>query len=359
GGDEFSVLLENCPLTEASKVADMLISVVREYRFTWDQKTYQVGVSIGIVPINAESTGRKQLMHDADQACYVAKDKGRGRYHIYSTADSGMLIGPGEKLQRKDIQDALASERFILLYQPIIALDSGQNRLHTRAELLLRMLDEANNVITPGAFLPAAARFGLLAQIDHWVIGRVFETYAHIFMQNPGLVLSLNLSAPSIADDALLDYILLMFEKTVVKPQQVCFEISETALSHNLASASRLIKGLQAIGCSFALDNFGSGLASFAALKDLQLDFVKIDGHLIRDICGDEVDCTMVESINSIAHLLDIRTIAESVEADTTIEKLKSIGIDYAQGYLLGDLVPLDEIGRADQDQSTPEIQVN
>ena len=359
GGDEFSVLLENCPLTEASKVADMLISVVREFRFTWDQKTYQVGVSIGIVPINAESTGRKQLMHDADQACYVAKDKGRGRYHIYNTADSGMLPGPGEKLQRKDIQDALAGEHFMLLYQPIIALDSGRTRSHTRAELLLRMLDEANNVITPGAFLPAAARFGLLAQIDRWVIGQVFGAYAHIFMQNPGLVLSLNLSAPSIADDALLDFILLKFEKSVVKPQQVCFEISETTLSHNLASAGRLIKGLQDIGCRFALDNFGSGLASFAALKDLQIDFVKIDGHLIRDICRDEIDCTMVESINSIAHLLEIRTVAERVEADATIERLKLIGIDYAQGYLLGDPVPLDEIGRTDQSYSTPEIQVN
>ena len=359
GGDEFSVLLENCPLTKASKVAEMLIGVVREYRFTWDQKTYQVGVSIGIVPITAESTTCKQLMHDADQACYAAKDKGRGRYHAHSKADSGLRLSPGEKLQRKDIQDSLANERFLLLYQPIIALDPEPTRLHTRAEILLRMLDEANNLITPGAFLPAAARYGLLPQIDRWVIDRVFGAYSHIFMQNPGLVLSLNLSAPSVADDTLLDFILMMFEKAVVKPQQICFEISESTLSHNLANASRLVKRLRAIGCSFALDNFGSGLASFAALKDLQLDFVKIDGNLIRDICTDEIDRTMVESINSMAHLLGIRTIAESVDGEATIEKLKSIGVDYAQGYYLGELTQLDKIGSADQDQSISEIQVN
>ena len=160
GGDEFSVLLENCPLGKASKVADMLINAIREYRFVWDQKTYQVGVSIGIVPIVPETTSRKQIMHDADQACYVAKDLGRGRAYTHTDVDAKRTLRLGEKLQRKDISDALASERFLLLYQPIIALDPEQTRLHTRGEILLRMLDDANNIITPGAFLPAAERFG-------------------------------------------------------------------------------------------------------------------------------------------------------------------------------------------------------
>ncbi|MCP4878158.1 MAG: EAL domain-containing protein [Gammaproteobacteria bacterium] len=359
GGDEFSVLLENCPLSKASKVAEMLIGVIREYRFNWDQKTFQVGVSIGIVPIVAESTTRKQLMYDADQACYVAKDMGRGRAYTHSEADSELTQRRGEKLQRKDICDALAGENFLLLYQPIIALDPEPTRLHTRAEVLLRMLDGAGNVITPGAFLPAASRFGLMPQIDRWVIERVFQCYPHIFMQNPGLVLSLNLSAASIADDSLLEFIQQMFEKTVVKPHQICFELSEMTLSHNLTNASQLINRLQAIGCSFALDNFGSGLASFAALKDLKVEFVKIDGNLICDICSDQIDCTMVESINSMAHLLDIRTVAESVDGEATIEKLKSIGIDYAQGYYLGDLVKLDELGSIELDRSISEIQVN
>ena len=264
-----------------------------------------------------------------------------------------------EKLQRSDISDALANESFLLLYQPIIALDPEQTRLHTRAEVLLRMLDENGKVITPGAFLPAASRFGLMPQIDRWVIDRVFGGYPHIFMQNPDLVLSLNLSAASIADESLAEYILQMFEQTVVKPHQICFEIAETAFSHNLASASRLIRRLQIIGCSFALDDFGSGLASFAALKDLPMDFVKIDGSLIRNLCSDEIDCTMVESINSMAHLLDIKTIAENVDSEVAIEKLKSIEIDYAQGYYLGDLVQLDEVGSTATNNRLSEIQVN
>lgn len=359
GGDEFAVLLENCPVSKAHKVADMLIGAIREYRFVWDQKTYQVGVSIGIVPITAESTTRKQLMHDADQACYVAKDLGRGRAHTHTEADAELASRLGEKLQRSDIRDALANENFLLLYQPIVALDAEQTLLHTRAEVLLRMLDENGNLITPGTFLPSASRFGLMPQIDRWVIDRVFRTYPHIFMQNPDLVLSLNLSAATIADDELPKYILQMFETTVVKPHQICFEIAETAFSNNLASASRLIKRLQTIGCSFALDDFGSGLASFAALKDLPVDFVKIDGNLVRNLCSDEIDYTMLQSINSMAHLLGIKTIAESVDGDATVDRLKLIGVDYAQGYHLGDLVQLDEISNSESDKRLSEIQLN
>ncbi len=350
GGDEFSVLLENCPLGKAAKVADMLVNAVGEHRFVWDQKTYQVGVSIGIVPIVAETLSRKQLMHDADQACYIAKGLGRGRAYTHSESDAEMTQRPGEKLQRKDISAALASQNFLLLYQPIIALDPEQTSLYTRAEVLLRMLDDSNNVITPGAFLPAAARFGLMPQIDFWVIEQVFTSYSHIFMQYPEMVLNLNLSAQSIADDSLAEFILNMFGKTVVKPHQVCFEISETTLNHDLASASRLIKGLQGAGCSCALDDFGSGLASFAALKELRVDFIKIDGKLIRDIGTDEVDFAMVESINMMAHLLGIKTIAESVDTEANLEKLKSIGVDYAQGYYLGNLSKLDDVGGVKHD---------
>ena len=220
--------------------------------------------------------------------------------------------------------------------------------MHNRAELLLRMVGVDGNLITPGAFLPAAERFGLMQQIDRWVIERVFRFYPHVFMQNPDLVLNINLSAPSIADESLADYILQLFETTVIRPHQVCFEIAETAFSQNSGNASRLVECLQSSGCSFALDDFGSGLASFSALKDLHIDFVKIDGNLIRDICSDAVDCTMVESINSMAHLLDIRTIAESVDGEAELDKLKSIGIDYAQGYYLGELSKIDDIGTLD-----------
>ena len=359
GGDEFAVLLENCPLAKAGKVAEMLIEAIREYRFVWDQKTYRVGVSIGIVPIRADSISRKQLMHDADQACYVAKDLGRGCAYTHSEAETSLANRLGEKLQRKDIDDALADERFLLLYQPIVALNADQTRLHRRVEVLLRMLDEDNQVITPGAFLPAASRFGLMTQIDRWVINRVLRAYAHVFMQNPDLVVSLNLSASSIVDESLAEHLQKLFEGSVVNPGQICFEMSEATFSHNLANATRLIDELHAIGCHIAIDNFGSGMANFSVLKDLSLDFIKIDGQLIRDIGSDDVDLTMVTAINKMAHLLEIRTVAENLDSEVVLERLNSIGIDYAQGYYLGDLQPLDNLSSNANDHSGFEFQLS
>jgi len=359
GGDEFAVLLENCPLTKAGKVAKMLIEAIREYRFVWDQKTYRVGVSIGIVSIRAESVSRKQLMHDADQACYVAKDLGRGCAYTHSEADATLASRLGEKLQRKDLDDALADERFLLLYQPIVALDSEQTLLHRRVEVLLRMLDEENQVITPGAFLPAASRFGLITQIDRWVIKRVLQAYAHVFMQNPDLVVGLNLSASSVADESLADHLAQLFGNSVVKPEQVCFEMSEASFSQNLANASHLIERLHDMGCQVAIDNFGSGLANFSALKDLSLDFIKIDGQLIRDIGSDDVDLTMVTAINQMAHLLNIRTIAENLDNEQILARLRVMGIDYAQGFLLGDLQPLENLGSSIADYSGAEFLLN
>lgn len=359
GGNEFAVLLENCPVSKMRKVVNILIGVIREYRFVWDQETYQVGVSIGIVLITAESTTHMQLMHNADQACYAAKDLGRGRAYVHNEADASPTRRLGKKLQRKDICKALANENFILLYQPLVALDPDQTRLHTRAEILLRMVNWDGQLLTPGAFFLAATRFGLMPQIDRWVINRVFGTYLHIFMQNPDLVMSLNLSAPSIANDGLAEYIQQMFDQTVVQLQQICFEISESTLHHHLANASRLIKRLQEIGCSFALDDFGSELASFTALKNLKLDFVKIDGDLVRNVCNDKVDRSMVEAINSTAHLLEISTIGKNVNEEGIIARLKAIGVNYVQGYCLGDLVPLEEIGSKNPSRSLSKIQVN
>jgi EAL domain-containing protein (putative c-di-GMP-specific phosphodiesterase class I) len=297
-------------------------------------------------------------MHDADQACYVAKDLGRGCAYTHSEAEASLTSRLGEKLQRKDIDDALAEERFLLLYQPIVALDTDQTLVHRRVEVLLRMLDENNQIITPGAFLPAASRFGLVTQIDRWVIHRVLRAYAHVFVQNPDLVVGLNLSASSIADESLADHLAQMLDDSVVKPGQVCFEMSEASFSHNLANASRLIERLHAMGCQVAIDNFGSGLANFSALKDLSLDFIKIEGQLIRDIGSDDVDLTMVTAINQMAHLLNIRTIAENLDNELVLPKLKSIGIDYAQGYYLSDLQPLDNLGSSVADHSAVEFQL-
>jgi diguanylate cyclase (GGDEF)-like protein/PAS domain S-box-containing protein len=345
GGDEFSVLLENCPSSKAIKVANILIDMIREYRFLWEDKTYQVGVSIGIVPITADSSSTTELMVQADQACYSAKDLGRGRAHVYDRKDAELAKQHSQILQVSDLREAIENQQFELLYQPIISLNPEQTRVHTRAEVLLRMLDHSGNHILPGAFLPAADRFGLTSRIDRWVIEKVFNDYAHLFMQNPNLVLNLNLSATSVADESLCDYIIEMFDRSVVLPEQICFEVKETLLNSNLSAISVLVERLREIGCSFALDDFGSGLANFAFLKNLAIDFIKIDGNIVNEMNDDKVYQGMVESVNSMAHLLGIKTIAEYADSSLVIQNLKSLGVDYAQGYYLGIPASMDELG--------------
>lgn len=348
GGDEFAVLLENCPLNKASRVADILIDAIREYRFIWQDKTYQIGVSIGIVAITADSTNHTELMNQADQACYSAKDMGRGCAYVSTNLDLTHNDPKGETVKREDLLDAIANQRFQLLYQPIVSLSDESTGLHTRAELLLRMLGEQGDLIKPGTFIPAANRYGLMNKIDRWVITRLFRDYTHIFIQNPDLVLNVNLSAQSIADNSMIDFIINAFSDEIVSPGQICFEISETVLINNLSSASLFIEQVGSFGCAFALDNFGSGVSSFSYLKNIQVDFIKIDGNLIRDICDDIVDRTMIESINTMAQLLGIKSIAECADQQNVIDEIKTIGLDYAQGYYLGELVALDNFANLD-----------
>ncbi|MFV2032630.1 MAG: EAL domain-containing protein [Gammaproteobacteria bacterium] len=348
GGDEFSVLLSNCPPTKAMKVAGILIDAIRNYRFVWEGKTYQVGVSIGVVSIGADSGSKIDLMNQADQACYSAKDLGRGRAHVYTEKDAELARRRGEFLQVSEIRAAIDEERLEFLYQPIVPLGSGENGLHTRAEILLRMIDKDGNCLLPGAFLPAADRYGLSEVVDRWVIGKILSEYPYIFMQNPASVLSVNLSANSVADESLADYIIQQFDKTLVKPEQICFEISETAFTNTLSRASRLIGRLRALGCLIAIDDFGSGYTTFSMLKNLDVDFIKIDGAVVQNICDDAIDYAMADSINSMAHILGIKTVAEFADSEATIQTLKILGVDYAQGFYLGEPVPLDEITGAD-----------
>lgn len=360
GGDEFSVLLENCPLSKASKVADILIDAVREYRFIWEDKTYRIGVSIGIVPITAEATDKTELMNRADQACYGAKDLGRGCAYIYTEQKSGLESPQGETVQRADLLEAIANQRFRLLYQPIVALAEDVTGMHTRAEVLLRMLDDQDGFITPGAFIPAATRYGLMNKIDRWVIGKLFNDYAHVFVQNPDMVLNLNLSAQSIVDNSMIEFVISLFKQSVILPRQICFEISETILINNFTSAGLFIEQAGSLGCAFAVDNFGSGLSSFSYLKNINVDFVKIDGDLIRDVCDDIVDRTMVGSINTMAHLLGVRSIAECADNERVIAEIRKLELDYAQGFYLGDPVLLDNFTNLNaENRSAFSIQLN
>lgn len=342
GGDEFSVLLENCPVSKASRVADALIDSIREYRFVWEDKSYQIGVSIGVVAITSEVEDKAEIMNWADQACYAAKDMGRGCAYVFTEKDRNRGDQQPVAIHRGDLMLAISNEQFQLLYQPIWALDNDATAIHTRAEVLLRMLDADGEYIVAGAFIPSANRYGLMGQIDRWVIKKLFEDYSHIFMQNPDLVLNLNLSAQSVSDNSLIDFVTQLFEKTVVLPHQICFELSETVLINNFTNAGILIEQLGSLGCAFALDDFGNGLSSFSYLKNIKIDFIKIDGILIRDICDDAVDLGMVESINNMAHLMDIKTIAECADSEVVIQQLKELELDYAQGYYLGEPVSMD-----------------
>jgi EAL domain-containing protein (putative c-di-GMP-specific phosphodiesterase class I) len=204
------------------------------------------------------------------------------------------------------------------------------------------MRDSGDKYMKPGAFMPAASRFGMMGQVDRWVISKLFNDYSHIFMQNPDIVMNINLSAQSIDDDLMADFITQLLDKTVINPNQVCFEIAETVLINHYSSACLFIEQIGQFGCAFAIDDFGSGLSSFSYLKSIKIDFLKIDGDLIRDVCDDLIDKTMIESIHTMGHLLGIKSIAECADSEAIINEIRQIGIDYAQGYYLGDPVSLD-----------------
>jgi len=338
GGDEFSVLLEHCPISEAKTRAQTLIDAIREYSFIWEKRTYHIGVSIGLVPINQNSLSTVQILTQADLACYTAKDKGRGQAHVFTEDDAEVATRHRELLRAADLTEAIDQNRFELLYQPIIALNDD-DKMH--GEVLLRLLDENGDYILPGAFIPAAERYDIMDKIDNWVLTKIFEDYKDIFEQNPNLLLCINLSGNSLSSDALLPFIIGLFEKSVVKPEQICFEITETAAISSLAQLNIFINTLKTMGCHFSLDDFGSGLSSFNYLKTMKVDYLKIDGHFVKDLCTDEVDRAMVKSINEMGHILGLKTIAECADSEQIVAILKDMGIDYAQGYYLGDLVPM------------------
>lgn len=342
GGDEFSVLLEHCPVQEAKNIAQNLINVIKEHHFIWEKKTYQIGVSIGLVPVNKSSLSTVQILTQADLACYTAKDKGRSQVHVFDEDDADVAERHRELLRAADLKQAIKEHRFELLYQPIICLDKGDQKMH--GEVLLRMLDHDNEYILPGAFIPAAERYGIMGEIDKWVLNKVFTDFVGLFQQNEDLLLSINLSGNSFSDDSLLPTILELFETSGVSPKQVCFEITETAAISSLKQLNAFIKKLKVKGCTFALDDFGSGLSSFNYLKTMDVDYLKIDGHFVRDLRADEIDRAMVHSINEMGHILGIKTIAECADDQETINILKEMGVDFAQGYYLGELVSMKSL---------------
>jgi len=342
GGDEFGVLMEHCSLEHAKRVARTLQKAVQDYQFSWEEHTFKIGVSIGLVAITETTPGLSELMKQADAACYMAKDMGRNRIHVYHDEDETLAQRHGEMQWVTRIHKALEEDKFCLYAQPIVPLDS---RTDIHYELLIRMKGEKGELIPPGAFLPAAERYNLMAQLDHWVIKSAFA----LLIENPRFLeqinfISINLSGQSLTENNVLDFIIMQLDESGIDGTKICFEITETAAISNLSTATKFISTLKGLGCRFALDDFGSGLSSFGYLKNLSVDYLKIDGMFVKDIVDDPIDRAMVKSINEIGQVMGMQTIAEFVENDEIKDMLREIGVNYAQGYGIGKPQPFDKL---------------
>ncbi len=342
GGDEFGVLMEHCTLEQAHRFANETLKAIMDYQFFWDSNVFRIGASIGLVAITEASGNFTELFKQADAACYLAKDLGRNRIHVYHPDDTELAVRHGEMQWVGRISQALDEDRLCLYAQPIISLESGGRRHY---ELLVRMLDEQGSIIPPGAFLPAAERYNLIEKLDAWVVSHacVFLAEQPAFIDQIDFV-TINLSGPSLTNQNFLESILHIFRETGVSPDKVCFEVTETIAVSNLDSAIGFIRDLKGIGCQFALDDFGSGISSFGYLKNLPVDYLKIDGMFVKDIVEDPIDYAMVKSINEIGQVMGMKTIAEFVENDEIRELLEAIGVNYAQGYGLGKPEPLKDL---------------
>jgi EAL domain-containing protein (putative c-di-GMP-specific phosphodiesterase class I) len=344
GGDEFGLLLERCPVEKAVEIAEKALKVVHNYRFSWEDKSFEIGASIGVVEITPDSGNMAEVMSAADSSCYVAKDLGRNRIHVYTPDDLELSKRFGEMQWVHRITEALDDNRFILYAQKISYIGSASGTAE-HFEVLVRMSDEDGSTIPPMAFIPSAERYNLMRLIDRWVVDHTLLTMSDsIARGNQPITCSINLSGQSLCDDDCLSFVLQKIEEYDVDTSNICFEITETAAVANLTRATQFIDKLRARGCSFSLDDFGSGLSSFGYLKNLKVDYLKIDGSFVRDIASDPIDLAMVNSINQIGHVMGIETIAEFVEDEMILERLREIGVDYAQGYGIARPVPLDEV---------------
>jgi diguanylate cyclase (GGDEF)-like protein/PAS domain S-box-containing protein len=342
GGDEFAVLMEHCTIEKAEKIANTIRKKIDAYKFIWEGKPFNIGVSIGLVPITPASKSIANILSTADAACYAAKSQGRNRVTIYYDDNDDVVskyYGDMQWVSR--INESLKEERFLLYTQTIFPIDPGGScpPLH---ELLIRM-DENNIIIPAHEFLPAAERYNLSTQIDRWVLDCAKDWFNQNpeYMNHPSCLFTINLSGHSLGDIDFLSYVINQLEDGSLRPETICFEITETATIANLTSAVEFMNRLKELGCKFALDDFGSGFSSFAYLKTLPIDFLKIDGMFVKDIVNDQIAFSMVKSINEIGHIMGMRTIAEGVENQGMLDKLKDIGVDYAQGFGISNPQPL------------------
>jgi diguanylate cyclase (GGDEF)-like protein/PAS domain S-box-containing protein len=343
GGDEFGLLLDNCTVKRAVKIAEMVVATLRDFRFSWKGRTFHIGVSVGVAPVTADAESSAQILAQADVACYAAKERGRNRVRVYQKDGAEPPRQHREILRAATLRDALEEERFRLFCQPIVPL-SKDGETPIRYELLLRLVDMGGEIVLPEAFIPAAERFGLMAAIDRWVIREGFSQYAAIFGRLPKAQIAINLSGNSLDDDTLLDYVRAQFDAFSLAPNRVCFEITETIAVRHLSRAAEFVSEITRMGGCVALDDFGSGLSSFSYLKSLPATCLKIDGSFVRDMMENPIDQAVVSAINEVGHVMGMTTIAEYAHSEAIVERLREMGVNYAQGDALGMPKPLEEV---------------
>ena len=344
GGDEFGLLLDGCSLDKAREICQGLLGVVSAFRFSWQEKIFTVGLSAGLVAINADTPSKAAALSAADAACYTAKERGRGRIQTYEPGDLHIARRHQEMDWVARITRAMDEDRLVLHAQACSPIAPGSDApLHF--ELLVRMIDEHGMLVAPGAFLPAAERYDLMPSIDRWVIQSAFSSIGKLLAMFPGrrVMFAVNLSGASLNADFLLAFVKQQTITHGIDPRCICFEITETVAVNHLRQAARFIKELKAMGFYFALDDFGSGMSSFAYLKNLPVDYLKIDGGIVKEMDKDAVSRSMVAAINQIGHAMGLKTIAEWVESAAILEECREIGVDFAQGYAIGRPGPLQD----------------
>ncbi|MGK7926338.1 MAG: EAL domain-containing protein [Spirulina sp.] len=345
GGDEFAILLPYCSLITGQQVATRLIESIKAFRFNWREKTFSVGASVGLVTIDRAVESGAKLLSWADAAMYAAKDRGGNRLYIYQNGDRDLERRQGDMQWVSRIIKALEEDRFFLYAQPIANVRQ-ESEFHY--ELLIRMKDDRGRLIAPGVFIAAAERYNLMPEIDRWVVRKLFSTLSSHFQAHPAeralpsTWYAINLSALSLNDEGFFEFLQQQFARYQIPPEIICFEITETAAIANINQATKFIRKLKKLGCSFALDDFGSGMSSFTYLKNLPVDYLKIDGHFVKHLSRDPVNVAMIEAINRIGHLMGLKTIAEFVENDDILEQITAIGIDYVQGYRIAKPHPFE-----------------
>ncbi|MBX2837259.1 MAG: EAL domain-containing protein, partial [Gammaproteobacteria bacterium] len=343
GGDEFAIIAEAENFNHVVQLAEDLRQLIQDYTFHYDEHIFKVSLCIGVVPISGDVTSVESLLQDVDSACYVAKTTGRNRVHVSSEGDSEVVKYRNDIAGIQHIRKALEENQLTLFFQPVYRIEqTGVRREH--CEILLRIRSDNGELYSPAEFIPVAEKYNLMSEIDRWVVANVMDWIVAHQDQYELPRLLINLSGLSFIDEEFKAFVVDRLTRGDVDPRSLAFEITETAAVDNLNKARVFVDHIRELGSQFALDDFGSGFSTFAYLKQLPIDYLKIDGSLVKNLAQDSVDLEMVRAINEIGHTVGARTIAEFVEDDETLEHLRQMGVDYAQGFGLCKPTPLEEL---------------